>query len=128
MKSLSVAGVLALALALGSAPALAQTGPHVGDGSNSVTPPYPYNAGAGAAHVGDGSNSTTPPYPYNVGSGAAHVGDGSNSTQPPYQYSVAGGASGADARKNYVAGRTQSLEPPSGMAQAEKAENQNRSK
>ena len=70
MKALSVAGALAAAITFGTAMALAQTGPRIGDGTNS--PPVPpttpgYNIGTGSAHLGDGRNtqpvsSATPGY------------------------------------------------------------------
>jgi hypothetical protein len=58
MKPLSIAAALAVALTLGTAMAVAQTGPgaHVGDGHNSVTPPNPYGVAGGAARIGDGSD------------------------------------------------------------------------
>ena len=84
MKSLSFAGALAIAMTFGTTLALAQTGPTVGDGKNSITPAYPYNSGGAAAQIGDGSNTTKIPTTtpgYNVGTGSAQVGDGSN-TKP----------------------------------------------
>lgn len=56
MKALSIAGALVVALAFGATMAVAQTGPRLGDGSNSVTPQYQYNVGGGAANIGDGSD------------------------------------------------------------------------
>lgn len=102
MKAMSLAGAVAIALTFSTAAALAQSGPHVGDGKNSLDP---YTGQA--------------PYAYDVGSGAAHVGNGANSKLVPNQYSAAGGAAGADAREHYVAGKTQSLAPPPGMAKTE---------
>jgi hypothetical protein len=103
MKSLNIAGALAIALTLGSAAALAQT---VGDGKNSVTPPNSYSVGNGAAHIGDGTNTKLIPDQYSAGNGAAHIGDGTNTKLVPDQYSAGNGASGQDAQKRYVAGRT----------------------
>ena len=119
MKAMSLTGVLAVALTFGSAIALAQTGPRVGDGSNSVTPPSMYNSGGAAAHVGDGTTSGQAPYSYNVGEGAAHVGDGSNSTTPLNNYAVANGSAAKAAKKDYSQGNAQSLMPSPGMAKDE---------
>jgi hypothetical protein len=60
MKALRVAGAFAVAMAFGTAMALAQSVPHIGDGSNSnpISTKTPgYSVGTGSAHVGDGSSS-----------------------------------------------------------------------
>ena len=106
MKALSLAGALAIAMTFGTAMALAQTGPQIGDGKNSITPPYPYNVGGGAAHVGDGSNSGPVPTPYYSGTGSAAKGPTSK----------------------YGQGNAQSLAPPPGMAQSQQSAAQNGSK
>lgn len=100
MKAFSVAGALALAMTFGTAMAFAQStpAPHIGDGTNSVTPAYPYNVGGGSAHVGDGGNSGPAPTPYYSGTGSAQKG----STQ-------------------YGQGSAQSLAPPPGMAQPQQS-------
>ena len=106
MNTLRFAGAVAVAVALGTVAAMAQSGPRVGDGSNSVTAPYSYSGGA-AAKVGDGSNTTAVPFSYNVGGGAAHVGDDTDTKPAPYQYYVGAGASRQDAQKQSTAGHPQ---------------------
>lgn len=90
MKALSVAGALAVAMAFGTAMALAQSVPQIGDGSNS----HPVS-------------TKTPGY--NVGTGSAHVGDGSGANYLKNQqllrtepgYSIGGGSSRKDASSTY---------------------------
>jgi hypothetical protein len=59
MKPLSVAGAFAVAMAFGTGIALAQSVPHIGDGSNSrsmSTKTPGYSVGTDSAHISDGSS------------------------------------------------------------------------
>lgn len=112
MKTVIIAGVAAIGLALNAGAALAQTQstmrPTVGDGTNLTQPSLRspgYNVGTASAQIGDGTNSpkvptTTPGY--TVGSGSAHIGDGTNSpaaltTAPGYSVGT-GSAKTADSQ------------------------------
>jgi len=79
MKALNLFGALVVALPCMATAAFAQSGAHLGDGSN-TTPPAAttpgYNVGTGSAQLGDGSNSKpeSPATPgYNVGTAQSLV-------------------------------------------------------
>jgi len=116
MKFNIVTGVAAVALALSTAGAFAQTqqgsAPGVGDGRTLTSPGNQYSIGAGAAqespHVGDGRTLSSPSNQYNIGAGAAqespHVGDGRTLTPPSNQYNVGSGAAQTKDHKGVVTG------------------------
>jgi hypothetical protein len=89
---LGIGGAMVVGLTFGTAMALAQTAPHVGDGNNSVAPQH--NTGSSSAHIGDGTNWEPAPYSYNVvGGAAANIGNGSDLNYPQNQRKRRAGAS-----------------------------------
>jgi len=103
MEAMRLAGAAAIALSFGATMALAQPGPHLGDGSNTkpiqtTTPGY--SVGAGSARVGGGSDSganlSILPQ-YDISSGSARVGGGSNAHPIPSSWRWAASPDGTAA-------------------------------